>query len=346
MKILYNSAKISELTIHHVGNPSTEDQTVLSDHMVYIENQEIEKALLNHFFEITKTLELWKFDDRFSDHPLHEDVDKMFNEDSNFMECSGDIANFLTKQSNHPQIKSGELIVAKISDVLLDDELVEVVCLFKMETQKRMFRIDRESGKAELSLLYGFDPKQIDKACLIFKVEEQDGYRICVRDKSSSTGDAKFWMGDFLRIKRHADDYYQTEGVIEATRYFVHNHLKPTYDMDKTDEAHIMARSKNYLQSKDKYDTESYASDVFEADEIAGQFRTYQSEYNLDSGNEVSEEFAIHPAAVKKQNRFFKSVLKLDKNFHVYVHGDRSRIRKGVDDTGRKYYMLFFDEES
>ena len=48
---------------------------------------------------------------------------------------------------------------------------------------------------------------------------------------------------------------------------------------------------------------------------------------------------------MKKQARVFKSVLKLDKNFHIYIHGDRNRIERGVDEQGRKYYKIYYDQE-
>ena len=62
---------------------------------------------------------------------------------------------------------------------------------------------------------------------------------------------------------------------------------------------------------------------------------------------DVPDNFAISIQAVKKQARVFKSVLKLDKNFHVYIHGDKSLIEKGFDErTGKNFYKIYFDEEA
>jgi hypothetical protein len=55
--------------------------------------------------------------------------------------------------------------------------------------------------------------------------------------------------------------------------------------------------------------------------------------------------FDISEQAVKKQSRMFKSVLKLDKNFHVYIHGDRNLIEQGVDENGRKFYKIYYEKE-
>ncbi len=40
-------------------------------------------------------------------------------------------------------------------------------------------------------------------------------------------------------------------------------------------------------------------------------------------------------------SRFFKSILKLDKNFHVYVHGNRKNLQVQEDENGT-YLKLYF----
>jgi len=50
---------------------------------------------------------------------------------------------------------------------------------------------------------------------------------------------------------------------------------------------------------------------------------------------------------VKKMESSYKSVLKLDKNFHIYVHGKREYLEKGYDeDKGMNYYKVYFENES
>ena len=46
-----------------------------------------------------------------------------------------------------------------------------------------------------------------------------------------------------------------------------------------------------------------------------------------------------------RRSRRSKSVIKLDKNFHIYVHGNRELIEQGEDEKG-KYYKVYFKEES
>ena len=56
--------------------------------------------------------------------------------------------------------------------------------------------------------------------------------------------------------------------------------------------------------------------------------------------------FPISSAAVKQQARVFRSVLKLDRNFHIYIHGNRELIQQGKDADGRKFYKIYYDTES
>jgi len=60
----------------------------------------------------------------------------------------------------------------------------------------------------------------------------------------------------------------------------------------------------------------------------------------------LEDKFDISDQAVKRDFKVFKSVLKLDKNFHIYVHGRRDLIERGFDDDkGKKYYKVWFENE-
>ncbi len=84
---------------------------------------------------------------------------------------------------------------------------------------------------------------------------------------------------------------------------------------------------------------------MLQDEEVIESFGNFKSDYEQDMQVSISEDFAISEAAVKKQSRGFKSVIKLDKNFHIYVHGDRKMLEQGADEKG-KYYRLYFDEEN
>jgi hypothetical protein len=61
---------------------------------------------------------------------------------------------------------------------------------------------------------------------------------------------------------------------------------------------------------------------------------------------EWDESFDIDLAAVKKQGKVFKSILKLDKNFHIYIHGRQDLIERGFDEAkGKHFYKVYFEQE-
>ena len=74
-------------------------------------------------------------------------------------------------------------------------------------------------------------------------------------------------------------------------------------------------------------------------------FRQFEANYAEQNDVDIPDTFGISTQAVKKQSRVFKSVLKLDKNFHIYIHGDKELIEKGVEKDGRKYYKIYYTEE-
>ncbi len=78
---------------------------------------------------------------------------------------------------------------------------------------------------------------------------------------------------------------------------------------------------------------------------MINSFSRYKDNYEKELDLAVQESFANSDSAVKKQARSFRSVIKLDKNFHIYVHGNRELMEQG-EDAGGKFYKVYYKEES
>ena len=85
---------------------------------------------------------------------------------------------------------------------------------------------------------------------------------------------------------------------------------------------------------------------VFQSEELIESFRSFDNSYRDNNDIELANSFDISSQAVKKQVRAFKKVLKLDKNFHIYIHGNKELIEQGVEKDGRKYYKIYYNDES
>ena len=105
-------------------------------------------------------------------------------------------------------------------------------------------------------------------------------------------------------------------------------------------------KSKKFFKEADNFEMEDFTEKVIEDKDMIDSFNGYKKVYESENEMQISNEFDISRSAVKKQSRVMKSVIKLDKNFHIYVHGNREYIVKGFDEkTGMQYYQVFFKEE-
>ena len=97
---------------------------------------------------------------------------------------------------------------------------------------------------------------------------------------------------------------------------------------------------------KDYKQDEEFEKEVFQHPEMIESFRSFDQSYRQENEIDVADNFEISAQAVKKQARVFKSVLKLDKNFHIYIHGNKELIERGTDPDGRKFYKIYYEREA
>jgi hypothetical protein len=129
------------------------------------------------------------------------------------------------------------------------------------------------------------------------------------------------------------------------TKNFITEQLPKDYEIPKADQIDLLNRSVQFFKDNTEFDRDRFAQEVFQTEEVMGSFQRFGERFQEDRAVELQDNFAISADAVKKQARVFKSVLKLDKNFHIYIHGDRNKIEQGVDDSGRKYYKIYYEQE-
>jgi hypothetical protein len=102
-----------------------------------------------------------------------------------------------------------------------------------------------------------------------------------------------------------------------------------------------------YFKDKETFELDEFAEEVIGNPQAIASFKTYKQQYEDEYETPIADSFEISNNAVKKQARVYKSVLKLDKNFHIYIHGDKELIEKGFDDDKHmNYYKVYFKEEA
>lgn len=336
-----SSAQIDQLVTHRVGNKQREEGVEVSTAPSHVREDSMD-LLRDYFLGLFRPGEIYAFTDpmNLEDNEVYAQVGKIFDDTSSFVEDSALFAELLYDASLHPKIKNGKLNVVLFRDLQMADELVDAIGLFKSENDVPFIQMHGRSAGFELGHQTGFEIKGVDKGCLIINANRDQGYDVLVIDRHNKMQDAQYWVHNFLMVAPVSNEFNNTNQVLDFTRDFVVNELKG--DIEKTDEIDLLSKTMEYFSAQDKFEKAGFENAVLQDSRLIDAFNEYGS---IREGGLAEESFDISRKAVSKQSKNFKSVLKLDKNFHVYIHGGQNMIEKGVDEQGRKYYKIFYEEE-
>ncbi len=342
------SARLRKLIIHKVGNKLLEESVLLSDELTDLSQENLPKVLNAYFLSPFRDAAFYHFHhvSSLELNEIYSIAAALFKSTKAFIKKSKDIANILYEYSNHPKIKSGELYIGYFEDCLINNETTDALGIFKSENKETFLKVLQEDAYFGVNLDEGISLKKPDKACLIFNVKEDEGFRVCIIDSQNSGNEAQYWKDEFLKLKPVDDNYYQTQNYLSLAKSFVTERLHEDFEVSKADQIDYLNRSINYFRKNEQFNEQDFSNDVFEHKEVISSFKKFKREFQNEHELNVVSEFEISAQAVKRQSRIFKSVLKLDRNFHIYIHGDRELIEKGIDPDGRKYYKIYYKEEN
>lgn len=342
-----NIGYIDKIAVHLVGNKRTNDILLLSKHLLAID-ETLQKLLVGYFNPSFKTEEYFSLyhENDLKYNEVYGFVSTIFEDSSCLMNESINLAKHLYETSYHPNIKEGEFYVVLFRDCTFNSEIVNAVGIFKSENKDTFLKVKPQGGgDFNIETDQGININKLDKGCLIFNIDKGNGYVVAVVDNTNKGEDAKYWIDDFLHVRPRKDEYYNTHNVLSLCKNFVTKELPQQFDVQKADQADLLNRSVQFFKEKDSFDMEEFTNEVFAQREVIDSFNKYKENYEQDRDLEIADSFTISESAVKKQARAFKSVIKLDKNFHIYVHGNRNLIEQGEDEKG-KFYKVYYQEES
>lgn len=272
---------------------------------------------------------------------------ELFSGDGSFHETTERIARHLFQVSDHHGIKSGDLFVAQLQDIAFEDELIDAIVILKSEQKQSFLKADYMEGSYELHSDIGINISKIDKACIIYNTNQSDGYVVAFKDTSSPAIGARYWVDDFMKVKPLDDAFAQTQLYMNMAQTYVAHQLSEDVEITKGDQLSILNQAGEFFKKNQSYNETQFVNEVLEGQpEVVESFQNYKRAYAQEMEVEMPDQFAISNLAAKKYAKDFKSVLKLDKNFHVYIHGDRKMIEHGRDEDGRKFYKLYYEEEA
>ncbi|RYG51422.1 MAG: nucleoid-associated protein [Chitinophagaceae bacterium] len=349
--IFSTEATLQQLSIHKVGNKGAAEPLTLSE-QPYTLDDEVLSGILRQYFAsgFEKIHEIYRLSHPTGNLGLNEVFHyckTIFEDPANFHENSRQLAKQLYDIADHPNIKPGEFYVALFHNIQVEGVLTDAVGLFKSENKETYLKVTPAAGAFGLSYEEeAINIKKLDKGCLVFNVEQEQGYKVAVIDHTNKSGEAVYWMDDFLKLQARNDEYNQTHNVLSIYKNFITDKLDEKLEVSKPDKIDLLNRSIRYFKENDQFNLDEFSNVVLDNPVAIQEWKDYKKHYETESGNEIGDSFSISDAAVKKQARTYKSVLKLDKNFHIYIHGNRDLIEKGFDESVKMhYYKVYFSEE-
>ncbi|MDM1396088.1 nucleoid-associated protein [Myroides odoratimimus] len=348
---LFN-VNIETLSIHQVGNKSRNEAFFLSEEP-YKLNDEIAPLLKEYFFKPFREKEenYYQFahDVDLEFNEMYNYVNGLFNTPSteNVHNISQKITRHLYEQSNHPHIKNGEVYVTYLSNVSIDNNVVDAIGIFKSEIKTDFIQFETDSSSLKMKLEQGINLNKLDKGCLIFNYKKEEGYKILTID--SNKYDARYWLEHFLNVDIFQDEAYMTKKYLKFCQDFAKEVVLPAED--KKEEVMFMNRSVNYFAKNDDFEESDFLNEVIDNPDLAAEFKNYKVDKGEKYSIEDTTSFPIVNNAVTDARKKLKNVINLDTNITIkldFVNPESADefIEKGWDEEKQMYYYLcYFNKE-
>lgn len=339
--MLFTDAALVQLAVHYIGNKQNGGALLLSKQEQQLDHElrvRLAEALLSRFGQCHERY-TFHHSSSLDYNEVYSFSRALFADEGSFFDQSVGMARHLFEVSVHPKIKPGELYVARFGGVEDGDQVLEAIGLFKAESKSLFADLLPGDEDLALELREGVEVSKMDKGCLIVNRGAEKGFELLIFDSNGKGEEAQFWKDKFLGVLLEENEYSQTQDFLTLTKNFVTQQMPGEFEVSKTEQIDLLNRSMDYFKTHGSFDRSEFETEVLHHEELIESFRKFDQE--------PMEEFDISREAVKRQARVFKSVIKLDKNFHIYVHGDRQLIEKGFDEALQKhYYKIYFDHET
>lgn len=309
-------------------------------------NDDLKDLMLRYFFSSFKNEPLYTFSgDAFDEEEsVATRVKSIFKNPDSFSDEAQKIAAILQEASVHPQVKDGNLYIVFFRNCRFRNEECDAVGLFKAEVMETYIDLVETPEGIRIERKEGFSISKIDKGCVVCNHDAGNGYVMGIVDTVNKNRNASYWVDFFLRASLRKDSRFYTKNTLKSVTDFITKELPKEKSISKMEQIEVLNQTMDYLNKHDKFNTGDYSGSVLKDDETRHKFREFLSKRGDDIGN--WDNFPISEETVRQSNRFMKRVIKLGKDFSIYVHGNTELMKKGFDsEKGLQYYQFFFSSE-
>ena len=227
---------ITNASIHFVGNKSAEEGTIISASRMALDDT-MRAILENHFLTPFTSEEYFQLyhDSGLEYNVVYGAIAQIFDDPETLYEQSVNLAKYLYDQSTHAKIKGGEFYVVHFKDCFVDGATADAVGLFKSESKDTFLKVLLDNGGLSLDCEQGIMLKKLDKGCLIFNKNREEGFVVAVVDNTNRGIEAQYWMDDFLHLRQRKDEYSNTHNIMAMAKSFVTQELPKSFEVTKAD---------------------------------------------------------------------------------------------------------------
>jgi len=342
---LYN-ANIENLYIHQVGNKCRGEGVFFSQEPYEI-SDEIRPLLKEFFLKPFREKEEQYF--KFSEDMPIAHLFVPYN-----TELHKDIAEHLYNQGTHPHIKSGEVYICQLSNIIIDNEKVHGFGIFKSELKSDFLQFEKGTSRLEMNLQQGVNLDKLDKGALILTdPESKTGFRILYID--SNKYDSKYWMENFLNLEELEDDHYKTKKYLKFCEAFANKVILPAED--KQTQMEFINDTYAHFASRDEFIEEEYLGEVFteaswidHPESFIQEFENFKMLEGPKYSVQDFSDFSISNEMVNECMKKVKGEINLDTGISIkVVKGSKAAstyLEKGWDEDKQMYYYLaYFNKE-
>lgn len=332
-----SDSQLSRYAIHVVGN-ANEGTVTLSNDVLHATTLELEAAWTDVAFQKFEQMEEYRFfhESSLTLHDMYVYATEIFRSESEFLLQSQLIAKHLHNASTHPNIKEGELFVGLFENVAWVDRAVRVLAIMKIDDKETFINVSQQDGQLHVSDVAGISVKRPNNTALIVQLAEDD-VRVFVRTRKKD--ETLYWTERFLQAKIADESYVKTNEALKLCKKLI------TKDdtFSNTEKIDYLTKTLDYFYESEQLSPTNYVNAVFDEPEEALRDTVVTMLTPLAT--------PISLSAVEKAEKSYKRKIKLDEHIEIQVtmnsQDDVARfIETGIDESGRKYYKLYYSEES
>jgi hypothetical protein len=343
MTIDFSSVQMHELAVHRAGYTAQGGALLISETTHSLSDEWLNQVLLSFFLKPFNEAEQYQLEE--TENVLFTVLLNHFKATTKFYESSLNMATHLHECSKNGLIKNGEVYISSFKQFPFNDRAYEAVGIFHAAQKEPFIKVANTTNNINIIIEEGIDIKKPEKGFIAINMPE--GILCLVFEAGVKKEENSFWKKQFLQVTPIANSYHHTKEALGMCKLFISNEISEQFETDKADEAGMLQRSMEYFKTHNSFEFQDFGKEVLHHPELIESFTQYKQQYEVAKQVQIEDSFDINPVAVQQQQRFFKSILKLDKNFHVYIHGRRDLIEKGFDQQkGKHFYKLYFDQET